>query len=113
MPSTDKPTRTPLCSELAGDPDMLEVLREYADALVERCLELERLLAGKQWDAARRLAHQTKGAGGMYGYPELSEIAGLLEAALDDRQPPELLEELRLEFAATVQAVRDGLRQTA
>lgn len=35
----------------------------------------------------QRAAHQLKGAGGGYGFPQITETAGLLEASIVETQP--------------------------
>lgn len=108
MKEPKKVIHAPIRSPLADDPDMVEVLREYVVSLETRVRDLEALLAGGDYPAAQRLAHQTKGAGGMYGYAQLSEAAGFLEDAIRERQPPELLQELYADFRGIVEAIVEG-----
>jgi len=77
--------RSVLCSALADDADFLEVLRAFVDELPDRVAAIESALADQQVEQVARLAHQLKGAGGGYGYPEISEAARNLEqhAAVD------------------------------
>lgn len=53
--------------------------------------ELERLLgsspAGDDARRARKLAHDLRGSGGSYGFPEVSAAAGALEDALNAGAP--------------------------
>ena len=74
----------PVHSSYAADPDMLELVREFALELPERADALERLLAGGRLEELGVLAHQLKGAGGGYGYAQVSEVAGVLELALHE-----------------------------
>ena len=82
----------PVHSSYAADPDMLEIVREFALELPGRADALERLLAEGGSRICAVLAHQLKGAGGGYGYAEVSEVAGALEvrAARSARGPSEI-----------------------
>jgi HPt (histidine-containing phosphotransfer) domain-containing protein len=64
------------------DPDMLEIVREFAAQLPERARVLERRFEAGDLEGLRTLAHQLKGAGGGYGFPQLTDAAGELERAL-------------------------------
>jgi len=71
-----------LTSAYAADPDMKEVLEEFVANLPTKVSKLADLLARQELEELRRLAHQLKGAGGGYGFPQLSERAAALEAQL-------------------------------
>ena len=72
----------PIRSEYESDPDMLELVQEFAGELPDRAATLERLLAESQLEELQRLAHQLKGAGGGYGFPRITEVAASLEEAV-------------------------------
>jgi HPt (histidine-containing phosphotransfer) domain-containing protein len=75
----------------ADDPDMAEIIEEFAADAPERAARLERLLASEETKELRTLAHQLKGAGGGYGFPQVTEAAAKLErAVLDGADPSEL-----------------------
>jgi len=80
----------PVRSSFAADPDMIEIVREFALELPGRADALEDLLAARRLDEVRVMAHQLKGAGGGYGYPDITQIAGALENALQDGLPAEI-----------------------
>jgi HPt (histidine-containing phosphotransfer) domain-containing protein len=81
----------PIRSLYADDPDMAEIVFEFAADAPERATLLERLLAAGQLPELRTLAHQLKGAGGGYGFPQVTEAAALLESAvLQGGQPSAL-----------------------
>ncbi len=67
-----------------GDPDMVEIVREFASDLPNRVRRLEELLAQGDFEELERVAHQLKGAGGGYGFPQITEAAAVLELALRD-----------------------------
>jgi CheY-like chemotaxis protein len=70
-----------IVSTFADDPDMLEIIRPFVASLPERIAAL--LTAAKASDTVQlgRLAHQLKGAGGGYGFPQITEAAERVEAA--------------------------------
>lgn len=102
----------PLRSNLADDPDIMPLVREYAACLPSRLAEIESLFQKRELTAVAKLAHQTKGAGGMYGYPELSETAALLEDAVREQQSPDLIGDLIREFGLLVDKIVRGLDAT-
>jgi HPt (histidine-containing phosphotransfer) domain-containing protein len=64
---------------LASDPDLLDIVEEFVDSLGTRIAELKKAFAEQNWSELTTLAHRLKGAGGSYGYPEISALAGVLE----------------------------------
>jgi HPt (histidine-containing phosphotransfer) domain-containing protein len=95
----------PLHSSYAADPDMREIVREFALELPGRADVLESLLAARAWKDLSVLAHQLKGAGGGYGFAPVSELAGGLEQALRDRVAPDEIERRTHELAELLRAV--------
>lgn len=78
----------PLISQFAGDEDMVEIIEEFVRELPSRAEAIEQLTTLARFDEVRRLAHQLKGAGAGYGFPDLGSAAAELEnvvaAAPDD-----------------------------
>lgn len=72
----------PIRSQYEDDPDMLELVQEFAAELPDRIRSLEDTLEGGELAELQRLAHQLKGAGGGYGFPRITEVAAALEEAL-------------------------------
>jgi HPt (histidine-containing phosphotransfer) domain-containing protein len=69
-----------LVSELVReDPSMRELVLEFVNTLDDRIAELQQAYERLDWQQLAKLAHQLKGAGGSYGYPELSELAATME----------------------------------
>ena len=66
---------TLLFSELAGDPELDQLVTEFVAALAERVSALEQVLAAGNLARAATLAHQLKGAAGSYGFPLITEAA--------------------------------------
>lgn len=72
----------PLASEFAGDPEMRELIEMFVSEMPEKTASLEALWRDRQLEPLKRLAHQIKGAGGGYGYSQVSQAAGKLESQL-------------------------------
>jgi signal transduction histidine kinase/FixJ family two-component response regulator/HPt (histidine-containing phosphotransfer) domain-containing protein len=70
---------TVLRSELADDPDVGELVRQFAHALPARVEAIAAGAAARDGHGVARLAHQLKGAAGSYGYPLVSDVARQLE----------------------------------
>jgi PAS domain S-box-containing protein len=70
----------------------------YRKALPEKAKDMQRLLERGQFKELAAAAHKLRGSAGMYGFPELSETAGLLEDACTEGQSPDLLRELLAEL---------------
>lgn len=77
----------PLVSRFRDDLDFRELLEEFVAATPQRAQSLTTAFADGQLEEVRRQAHQLKGAGGGYGYDELSEVAAELERACKESQP--------------------------
>lgn len=78
---------TPIHSDYADDPEFAELLRLFVSEIPPTLKELHRCFETELHDELARKAHQLKGAGGGYGFPELTEIAGLLEKAVKSQEP--------------------------
>ena len=74
----------PIRSSYEDDPDMMEIVREFASDASRRAEELEEYLQSGDLSSLRTLAHQLKGAGGGYGFDAITDRAGELERSLGD-----------------------------
>ena len=63
---------------------MLEIVREFASCLPERSRELQTKLEADDREGLQTMAHQLKGAGGGYGFQQITDAAATLEQALRD-----------------------------
>jgi len=72
----------PIHSTYEDDPDMLEIVREFADDAPARAADLETRLGDGDMERLRTLAHQLKGAGGGYGFQQITDLAAELEQAV-------------------------------
>ncbi len=97
----------PIRSDFADDPDLAAVLSPFVAGLPAQLDGMRDALANGDHEHLRRLAHQLKGAGGSYGYPLLTAVAGLLEQAArtGDIEAAQLA---LAELAALCQAVAAG-----
>lgn len=71
----------PIYSEYADDPSMREHIEYFLGILRTRCAEMQHAMANGDLGAVEVLAHKVKGAGGMYGFGEVSTSAAELEMA--------------------------------
>ena len=70
----------PIFSDLlATDPDLIDIVEEFVGGLAVRIAELRKAFGEQDWAQLTTLAHRLKGAGGSYGYPQISGVAGTLE----------------------------------
>ncbi|MBL4886042.1 MAG: Hpt domain-containing protein [Planctomycetaceae bacterium] len=74
----------PVYSAFADDPDFAELVEFFVDAIPERCEMLQENHRQNKSDELRTIAHQLKGAGGGYGFDDLSAHAARLEQACKD-----------------------------
>jgi HPt (histidine-containing phosphotransfer) domain-containing protein len=95
----------PIRSVFEDDPDMLEIIREFATELPQRANEIEGLLAGNHRAKLQTAAHQLKGAGGGYGFQPITDSAGLLEHALKHGQAESVIKERCSELCEILRAV--------
>lgn len=79
-PSSDR--SGPVISSFVDDPDMAELVTMFVGELPDRIGALAKAFEEGEAIALRRLAHQLKGAGTGYGFPGISERAGVLEGRL-------------------------------
>lgn len=66
-------------SALSNDADLAELIELFVQELPERLANLERCLDQGNWPELARFSHQLKGAGGSYGFPQLTPVAAQLE----------------------------------
>ena len=94
-------------SEFADDLDLAGILDEFVTGLPDTILAMREALANNYHEELQRLTHQLKGAGGSYGYPQLTDAARSLENAAKAKDP----EQVRLtlnELGELCKAVQAG-----
>jgi PAS domain S-box-containing protein len=72
-----------LPSDLEDDPEVRELVRQFAYALTARVEAITVAVRAQDCGRVARLAHQLKGAAGSYGYPLVSDLARRLEQACE------------------------------
>lgn len=75
---------TPIHSSLKDDADMRPLLTEFTRSLSAYIEELRDANAQNDFDTIEHLSHRLKGAGSGYGFPAISEQAGILLQSLND-----------------------------
>jgi HPt (histidine-containing phosphotransfer) domain-containing protein len=77
-------------SELAGDPEMAELIQSFVNEIPERVRLVERHWERHELGELRRIAHQLKGACGGYGFPQVGQAAAKLENGLSREENADL-----------------------
>jgi signal transduction histidine kinase/ActR/RegA family two-component response regulator len=65
----------------ADMPELTALKLRFVDSLAARCDAMDAASALGDWHGVAGIAHQLKGSGGNFGFPELTECAGMLEQA--------------------------------
>jgi len=92
FPTIMSKTTQGIQSLLHDDPELQELVEMFVGELPERVNSLRRQIDSGNWNEVRRTAHQLKGAGGSYGFPQLSQAAAAVEFMIEDiRTPQEIL----------------------
>jgi PAS domain S-box-containing protein len=113
-PASDPAQLEPtIVSSYQDDPDMAELIEQFARSLPERIGELEAAFAMCDWDKLKRLAHQLKGAGGGYGFSPISDAAQHVEEARFEADGMTALRGRLDALVSTLRAVRAPSRRAA
>lgn len=64
---------------LRTDPDLIDIVQEFVEGIPERIAELRGAFEANNWETLETLAHRLKGAGGSYGYADISDLAATME----------------------------------
>ncbi len=107
--STSTNVVEPLISELADDPDMLDLVSEFADDLPERAEAIASCVAAEDLATIRTLAHQLKGSAGGYGFPAITDAAAKVEQSAKDNAELVVITEQINELALLCQRARAGV----
>ena len=95
----------PIRSQYEDDPDMLELVQAFATDLPGRAREIESRLDASALEDVQRLAHQLKGAGGGYGFPQITEAAAALEQAIKEGSDESVIKDRARVLSDTLRAV--------
>ena len=94
---------------LLDDPEMFDLVEEFVGGLGECLDEFRQAFERLDWNRLTSLAHQLKGAGGSYGYAELSNLARKMEAAFQAHSAAQFVEWMAA-FEKLTAAARAGLQ---
>jgi len=82
------PDQEPLISKLlAEEPGLESLVIKFIEILPEMLEQLTSALAAPDWDRLKSVAHNLKGLGGGYGYPQVSTLAARLEFEVLKKDP--------------------------
>ena len=90
-----------LVSTYADDQDMKEIVEQFVHELPSRSTAILQASQTSDVETLKRMAHQLKGAAGGYGFPRITEAAGALETALEEKLDPTSLQQ-RVEVLANL-----------
>jgi len=80
MADENEKPKDPIPSDLVSqDGSFADLVQEFIDGLGGRMAEMETAVSNGDYQALKRLAHQLKGSGGGYGYPDLTNLAAEIE----------------------------------
>jgi PAS domain S-box-containing protein len=94
-------------SEYAGDPDLADILNDFVNGLPKKLQLMREAHANQDFSTLQRLAHQSKGAGGGYGYPALTQVCRVLEEEAK-KSDPEMLTIILNDLDQLIQAIVRG-----
>ncbi len=80
------PDHGPITSEFADDRDMAILIEEFVASLPGRAHAILEHINQGATEQARTMAHQLKGAGGGYGFPQVTEAARVVDLAIRERR---------------------------
>jgi HPt (histidine-containing phosphotransfer) domain-containing protein len=83
-PAATPDSDEPLHSAFADDPDMQDVIREFVDRLPGQVAKMLQLIDTHNLDELRRAVHQMKGAGGGYGFSQITHLAARAEQTVKE-----------------------------
>ena len=79
--STSLQDSNAIYSNMSDDLDMAELIEEFVGCLSVRAAAIQEAVQASNLTEVTRLAHQLKGAGGAYGFDEITVVGAELEAA--------------------------------
>jgi CheY-like chemotaxis protein len=97
------PAEPVLKSRYADDESMLEPIAQFVERLPIRVASLQEQLAAGTIESLRQTVHQLKGAGGGYGFPEITACAAGVERTIKAQAA---VEQIATEVAALTELIR-------
>jgi CheY-like chemotaxis protein len=92
----------PLVSQLNEDDEVVDLVESFVNVLGQRVSAIELALAARNLQEVAVLAHQLKGAAGLYGFPSITAEAGAVEALATAAAPDPNAARTRLEALAAL-----------
>ena len=89
---------------MSHDPEFMEMLAGFTAELTRRAQRLDECAQTRDWPGLKRLAHQLKGLAASYGFPQITRVAGALEAAIAKQNPAEGILDLAGELVGLCRA---------
>lgn len=92
-----------LRSELQNEPTVKKLLERFIERLPERVMSIMQLIEQENLSGLRQAVHQLKGAGGGYGFPSITELAGQTEEHIKNEAS---LDQIRQDVGELLRLVR-------
>ena len=92
-------------STMLDDPDMREIIEQFVESLPQQVERMMELLRAQDLIQLRRAVHQLKGAGGGYGFDQITELAAVAEKRIQSNEPLEQVGAAVQELAGTIRSV--------
>jgi signal transduction histidine kinase/DNA-binding response OmpR family regulator len=74
-----------IVSQLSGDPDFSEIIEVFIRNLQNMQASINTALRSSDWVELKNLFHQLKGSGGGAGFPQISDVAGIILGLIRDQ----------------------------
>lgn len=97
---------------LQQEPELRGIVEEFVGELDSRLAEIRAAFDQLDWDQLTILAHRLKGAGGSYGYPEISRLCAELERSFRAHDAHGFTDRLA-QLEGLIRAAANGLNQQA
>lgn len=108
LPQADAQSK-PLRSQLLNDdPSLRDLVEEFVANLATRVTQLRAAHDQLEWQQLQTLAHQLKGAGGSFGYPDISKLGATMETAFKKQEAAQFTAWMN-ELADLIASARAGL----
>jgi len=91
-------------SEMTSEPRLAKLLEKFVERLPERVAVISSSLQERNLNELRQAVHQLKGAGGGYGFPQITESAGRAEEQIKAEAD---LESIRSHVESLIELVRN------
>ena len=95
-------------SSFGGDPDLGELVEMFVEEMPDRIDTLQQAFTTGDFELLQRSAHQLKGAGGSYGFDQVTPYALALESSLKEGEPADAIEKHLEELVGICQKLRAG-----